>query len=474
MKLAHLSLRVRVFLFFAFLAFGGLALLIAGLWIGHARGASGYVLAGLIAGFGWLGLITWVWTLFDEHVARALERLAAELRKRAHTEVDVAFDADAGRYLGDLAPAAQAVAGTLAENQGAMAERIQRETARLARDHARLATLLAEVPAPVLFCGPDHRIVQFNHASARLLGDVAPGPGLGRSVFEVLQADPIKAAFARIAPEATPDMECGLECTSVDGARSFRARLRVVRVPGQETAAPGYMIHLGEVPDTMTTGAGAVDFDILHAPLPARLADAAPRDVPYVVFDTETTGLLPERGDEIVQIAAVRVVAGKIRPEDRFDLLVNPGRRIPAASTQIHGIRDADVAGACDVPRALRRFHAFARDAVLVAHNAPFDMTFLRRREGELGLRFDMPVMDTVLLSAILFGQGEVHTLDAVCERLGVVISENLRHTAIGDAIGTADALVAMLPMLEGTGHATLGAVIKAFDRHKRLIENVN
>lgn len=474
MALEHLSLRVRVFLFFALLAFGGLALLGAGLWVGAARESSGFLLAGVIAGFGWLALTTWIWTLFDEHVARALERLAAELRKRAHTEVDTGFDADAGRYLGDLAPAAQAVAGTLAESQGAMAERIQRETARLARDHARIATLLAEVPAPVLFCGPDHRIVQFNHAAARLLGTLSPGPGLGRSLFDLLEPAPITRALDRIAPEETPDIECGIAVPTRDGTRTYEARLRVVRVPGQETAAPGYMIHLAARPEADGGKSGDCDFDILHAPLPARLADAAPRDVAYVVFDTETTGLLPERGDEIVQIAAVRVVAGKMRPDDRFDLLVNPGRAILAGSTAIHGIRDADVAGACDVAEAIRRFHAFAQGAVLVAHNAPFDMTFLRRREAETGLRFDMPVLDTVLLSAILFGQTEVHTLDAVCDRLGVVIPEEVRHTAIGDAIGTGAALERMLPMLEGTGHDTLGAIIKAFDRHKRLIENVN
>lgn len=474
MSLDHLSLRVRVFLFFALLAFGGLALLGAGLWVGAGRAASGFLLAGVIAGFGWLALTTWVWTLFDEHVARALERLAAELRKRAHTDVDVALDPAAGRYLGDLAPAAAAVAGILAESQGALSERIQRETARLARDRARIATLLAEVPAPVLFCGPDHRIVQFNHAAARLLGAVSPGLGLGRSLFDLLEAAPIVQAFDRIAPEDTPDTECGIKVATSDGAQTLDARLRVVRVPGQETADPGYMIHLAGHPVAAIGTPGDCDFDILHAPLPARLAEAAPRAATYVVFDTETTGLLPDQGDEIVQIAAVRVVAGKMRPDDRFDLLVNPGRIIPAASTAIHGIRDADVAGACDVPEAIRRFHAFAHDAVLVAHNAPFDMTFLRRREAELGLRFDMPVLDTVLLSAILFGQGEVHTLDAVCARLGVVIPEAVRHTAIGDAIGTAAALERMLPMLEGTGHDTLGAIIKAFDRHKRLIENVN
>jgi len=215
------------------------------------------------------------------------------------------------------------------------------------------------------------------------------------------------------------------------------------------------------------------DFDLLNAEIPEDLAVAALKSLSFVIFDTETTGLNPQV-DEVCQIAAVRVVNGRIIEGEDFDMLVNPGRRIPAASTAVHHITDEMVADAPPVTEALRRFHAFAEGAVLVAHNAPFDMSFLRRREAEIGKRFDQPILDTVLCSAILYGQSAEHTLDALCDRLHIRIPEAARHTAIGDAIGTAEAFRKMIPMLEAADLPNLGALIKAFDRHSRLIEHLN
>jgi DNA polymerase-3 subunit epsilon len=83
-------------------------------------------------------------------------------------------------------------------------------------------------------------------------------------------------------------------------------------------------------------------------------------------------------------------------------------------------------------------------------------------------------VLDTVLLSAVLFGASEDHRLDAICARLGVQIPTRLRHTALGDAQATAEALVLMLPMLEARGLTTLGAVIAECRRHGRLLEDLN
>ena len=215
------------------------------------------------------------------------------------------------------------------------------------------------------------------------------------------------------------------------------------------------------------------DFDLLHADLPKELSQAALKKLNFVIFDTETTGLNPQV-DEICQIAAVRVVNGRVRAGERFDMLVDPGRKIPAASTAVHHITNEMVQGAPSVAEALTRFHRFADNNVLVAHNAPFDMAFLQRRETEIGLRFDQPILDTVLFSAILFGQSAEHTLDALCTRLAITIPEEDRHTAIGDAIGTAAAFAKMIPMMEAAELPTLGATIHAFDRHARLIGHLN
>jgi DNA polymerase-3 subunit epsilon len=115
-----------------------------------------------------------------------------------------------------------------------------------------------------------------------------------------------------------------------------------------------------------------------------------------------------------------------------------------------------------------------ARDAVLVAHNAPFDLRFLQRHEAAIGGRFDHPVLDTVLLSAVLFGTHEAHSLDALCGRLGIAIPPERRHTALGDAEATAAALCAMLAMLEARGFATLGQVLQETRRHGRLLQDLN
>jgi DNA polymerase-3 subunit epsilon len=667
--LTRFSLRLRIFLFFALLAVGGSALVIAGLIVGYIRlgethALNSFVVAGLVAVFAIGGLTTWVWMLFDEHVARPVERLAADLRARAHADVDQAIDHDIARYLGDLAPAADAVAANLTETRNAMALAVGRETARLSTEKTRLETLLAEVPDGVLFCTPHHTIALYNGHCRDILGETE-GLGLGRPVSALLRMGPILQAYDRLAARDSDEGTDILVSTKAC-ARLLEARMRLLRLEGQETDGPGYVLTLRDVtadlkvqaerahllnhlldgviaalpdlaageakarltalaaetaeqkartdtewwpmeslsapdlgagladrlarkgvalacdladtdlrcdgfaitrmlerlaldwansgatglvltlaaegPETAVlsleaeaaapdagrvdewlatplspglsgfTGADVLlshgttlnhepagpgrfalrlslplarpraagptrtvmyDFDLLNAEIPDNLATAALKSLGFVIFDTETTGLNPQV-DEICQIAAVRVMNGKIVAGERFDMLVNPGRTIPAASTAVHHITNEMVADAAPVAEALARFHTFAEGSVLVAHNAPFDMSFLRRREVEIGKRFDQPILDTVLCSAILYGQSAEHTLDALCARLHIQIPEADRHSAIGDAVGTAEAFRRMIPMLEAAELPNLGALIKAFDRHSRLIEHLN
>ena len=147
---------------------------------------------------------------------------------------------------------------------------------------------------------------------------------------------------------------------------------------------------------------------------------------------------------------------------------------IPKASTEVHKISDAMVKGAPDMINAGRSFHSFCKDAVIVAHNAPFDMAFLHRYGPKMNCTWDHPILDTVLLSAVLFGASATHTLDAVGARLGVRIPDELRHTALGDARATAEVLCHMLPMLEARGLTTFGAVIAETRKHGRLLEDLN
>ena len=203
------------------------------------------------------------------------------------------------------------------------------------------------------------------------------------------------------------------------------------------------------------------DFDLFRASQQSReLADHPLAELSYTVFDTETTGLQPSAGDEIIQIGATRIVAGKLRREDCFEQLVDPRRDIPEASIPIHGITPDMVAGAPAIDTVLPAFHAFAQDTVLVAHNAAFDMRFLELKQASTGVVFDQPVLDTLLLSAVVHPQQESHRLEAIAERLGVPILG--RHTAVGDAMVTAEIFLKLIPLLAERGIHTLGQAREA------------
>lgn len=690
--LERLSLRVRVFLFFAALGAGSVAALTGGLFLAFRRlgtpeTLNAFVQGGLIAGFAILGLIVWVWYLFDLNLAKPIEALAGTLRARAHSDVTGDIDAAPARYLGDLAPAARATARTLAETRNALAEAVARETTLLASEKARLEALLSDVPVGVLLCSADHQLVFYNGVAVDLVGAGGAAPGLDRGLFDFLHDGPVRHAHDRLTEGGDPEAASDLLCTTVAGARVLAARMRLLSTDG--AARPGYVLTLRDVtadlaaharrealiaelfdrvrrpaanlrtvldvlppgeatPPRLDTAlrqeaaaltqaitelgarhdegrsegwplaltrasdlgeglraraaaqgislsarmdplilrcngfevialfdralrglaargrAEGIAFDVAeddadaalrliwageplavadldrwlaepldpaipevtgrtvlatHATecwpepsgqgrhalcLPIRAARRAVRrpapivravvydfdllsrarnqgvmnarlsDLTYVVFDTETTGLLPDQGDEIVQIAAVRIVNGRRLETEIFDTLVNPRRPIPAASTEVHGITEGMVAEAPGIEEVGRAFHRFAQGAVLIAHNAPFDMRFLKRHEPAIGAAFDHPILDTVLLSAVVFGQSETHSLDALTHRLGITIPDEARHTAIGDTLATADAFLKLMPMLAGRGLVTFGDVLAEVRRHGRLLKDLN
>lgn len=202
------------------------------------------------------------------------------------------------------------------------------------------------------------------------------------------------------------------------------------------------------------------DFDLLRLGTPAPSGAQRLRALSYVVFDTETTGLRPSEGDEIVSIGAVRVVNGRILTGETFARLVNPKRPIPKESTRFHGITDSMVESSPPVEIVLPQFKTFVADSVLVAFNAAFDLKFLKLKEDVSGVRFDNVPLDVLLIAAFLFPDLEDVSLDALAARLGVEISG--RHSALGDAIGTAAVFVRLLERLEARGIDTLEALLEA------------
>lgn len=212
------------------------------------------------------------------------------------------------------------------------------------------------------------------------------------------------------------------------------------------------------------------DFDLFRTSEHTReLADRLLSELSFTVFDCETTGLDPSAGDEIIQIGATRIVNGKLRRHECFEQLVDPRRPISEASVPIHGIRQEMVAGQPTIDAVLPAFHAFVHDTVLVGHNAAFDMRFLQLKEVATGVVFDQPVLDTLLLSALVHPQQESHRLEAIAERLGVPVLG--RHTALGDAMVTAEVFLKLVPLLAAQGLRTLGQVSEAAQKtyHARL-----
>ncbi len=203
------------------------------------------------------------------------------------------------------------------------------------------------------------------------------------------------------------------------------------------------------------------DFDLFKTTEQTRsMDDRLLTELTYTVFDTETTGLNPSQGDEIIQIGAARLVNNKLLRQECFEQLVDPKRPIPPATIPIHGIQPEMVIGQPTIDQVLPAFHAFAQDTVLVAHNAAFDMRFLQLKEGQTGVVFDQPVLDTLLLSAVIHPNQDSHRLEAIAERFNVTVIG--RHTAMGDAMVTAEVFLKLIPLLAEKGIHTLGQAREA------------
>jgi DNA polymerase-3 subunit epsilon len=245
------------------------------------------------------------------------------------------------------------------------------------------------------------------------------------------------------------------ELWSAAESGSNRAYLRVVLPAVEAGESPvGRRTSL-----TLLSRPEFYDFDLFAlADLPRGRRPLA--ELTFTAFDTETTGLRPSEGDEIVSIGAVRIVNGRMLRGETFDQLIDPRRRLPAESTRVHGIDDAMLRGQPTIATVLPAFSRFAQETVLVGHNAAFDMRFFQIKEELTGVSFPTPVLDTLLLSAIVHPHHDDHTLEGIAGRLGVNLVG--RHTALGDAMVTGELFLKLLPLLADKGIRTLQEAVDA------------
>ena len=201
---------------------------------------------------------------------------------------------------------------------------------------------------------------------------------------------------------------------------------------------------------------------------------AEPLDGTFIVFDLETTGLNPA-SEEITEIAAVRVVEGEIR--DSFQTYVNPHKPIPAEITELTGISDETVADAPDLDKAVPEFLAWAGEGQypLVAHNAGFDMGFLRTACQRLGIEREFTSIDTLEMSRLMLPHMHKFKLNILAKELQVGPFEH--HRAREDAAVLGRIYVKLLKRLREEMHAVTTAdinpVLAATTARKNKLKNL-
>ncbi len=182
-------------------------------------------------------------------------------------------------------------------------------------------------------------------------------------------------------------------------------------------------------------------------------------DSPFVVFDIESTGL-DKNSCKIIEIGAVKVQDGKII--DRWSSFVNPNVKIPKVITELTSITDAMVEDAKMFDEQIDDFIAFCDGCVMVAHNANFDMGFMKKESENCGRSFDFPYLDTMMLARCMYKKLPNHRLDTLCKHLNVINAHH--HRAVDDAEATAQAFIKMLDELREKENVSLNTYNEIFD----------
>lgn len=392
----------------------------------------------------------------------AAARTAATANPRYRVQDEAVSDGHS-----EAAAALNALASKAEEAERTVDQRVAQAQAELAAERDRLAAVLADLDLPVMVCTPGGMVLLLNEAARHACGQ-NNYLGVGRSVFSVLDRDdlarPVQRALQGERVEAS--VRCGHDNTiefrvgPVTEQGRFSGFVLVGPTPPgehQEDRVDAEPLVARPAPRPVVYDFRLLDLD--SSPRPG--SDDSLRALAYTVLDTETTGLDPRGGDAIVSIGAVRVDRGRVREDDSFDRLVDPGRRIPAVATSVHGITNEMVAGRSRLPAVLGDLSRFAEDTVLVGHDIAFDLAFLRPEQERAGVELPTRVLDILLLSSVLHpAEGESHSLDSLARRYDIPVLG--RHTALGDALVTAEIFVRMIEALCAQGIETYGQAVEA------------
>ncbi len=189
------------------------------------------------------------------------------------------------------------------------------------------------------------------------------------------------------------------------------------------------------------------------------------KDIDFVIFDVETTGLSAAYGDRIIEVAVVKVRDGKI--VDRFESLINPQRDIPYVATMVHGITDHQVANAPYANEVIPKLCNFIGDACLIGHNLRFDLNFLNNECDLIGLDplEDVFTLDTIRMAKGLYPGMSSYALGSVVLNLG--IRQRGAHRAMEDVLMTTDLFLKLCDKAQQRNIRTINHLLMLFSLNK-------
>jgi DNA polymerase III epsilon subunit family exonuclease len=468
-------MRPAVFLTSLFATLGLIALCIAiafgsaVLNAGNATDVQHAVLLGAAGTVLFLFMVIGAWAILHMRLVRPVDAITREIETLSHATKVRQIEMPDGHFTGGLNDAVQHLIARFITASSDRQEAIDTAIESGETYKRRLETILLDLSEGVIVCNLDNRVLLYNQAAMRILNR-PESLGLGRRLFSLFERKPILKVLEELTANQLGDTTRKLrtrrlvKCERLDGITDIEAHLALIC--SDEVETEGYVLTFTPAADMpelsdedLPPRPEFYDFDLFKRIPDRELTDIPLKELRCVVFDTETTGLQPSQGDELISIGAVRVVNGRTVRGETFYQLINPGKKIPRASIKFHGITDKDVKGKLKADAVLPMFHRFCGRAVMVAHNAAFDMKFLELKEKTSGISFQNTILDVLLLSAFLHDHTAEHSLNATADRLGISVAG--RHTALGDAMTTSAILLAMLDPLAERGVITLGDALK-------------